>query len=50
MKDLDQKRHFALAANISFGAGIVFGAISLYTFLRYHDDIFGRAERYYDAP
>jgi hypothetical protein len=50
MDDLDQKRHFALAANISFGAGVVFGAISLYTFIRYHDDIFGRTERYDDTP
>jgi hypothetical protein len=50
MNDLDQKRNFALAVNISFGAGVVFGAISLYYFIRYHDDIFGRAERYDDAP
>jgi hypothetical protein len=50
MSDLDQKRNFALAANISFGAGVVLGAVSLYYFIRYHDDIFGRAERYDDAP
>ncbi|HZL18674.1 MAG TPA: PEGA domain-containing protein [Polyangia bacterium] len=50
MDDLDQKRHFALAANISFGAGVVLGAVSLYYFIRYHDDIFGRTERYDDAP
>jgi hypothetical protein len=50
MDDLDQKRHFALAANISFGAGVVLGAVSLYHFIRYHDDIFGRAERYEDVP
>ena len=48
--DLDQKRNFALAANISFGTGVVFGAVSLYYFIRYHDDIFGRAERYDEAP
>ncbi len=50
MDDLDQKRHFALAANVSFGAAAVLGAVSLYYFIRYHDDIFGRTERYEDAP
>ena len=49
-QDLEQKRRFALAANISFGAGAVLGAVALYHFLRYHDDIFGRTERYEDAP
>ncbi len=48
--DLDQKRHFALAANISFGAAAVFGIASLYYFIRYHDDIFGRREHYDDSP
>ena len=50
MQDLDQKRHFARAANISFGASAVFGAVALYHFIRYQDDIFGRTERYEDAP
>jgi hypothetical protein len=48
--DLDQKRHFALAANISFGAAAVFGIASIYYFIRYHDDIFGRTEHYDDSP
>ena len=38
------------AANVSFGASAVFGAIALYHFIRYQDDIFGRTERYEDAP
>jgi hypothetical protein len=50
MADLDQKRHFALGANIAFGAGAVFTAVSLYYFIRYGDDIFGRTERYEEAP
>jgi hypothetical protein len=50
MEDLDQKRGFATAANVSFGAAAVFGAISVYYFIRYHDDIFGRTERYEEAP
>ena len=50
MQDLDQKREFATAANISFGAAAVFGAVSLYYFLRYHDDIFGRTEHYEETP
>jgi hypothetical protein len=50
MADLDQKREFATAANISFGAAAAFGAVSLYYFLRYHDDIFGRTERYEETP
>jgi PEGA domain-containing protein len=50
MQDLEQKRSFALAANISFGAGAVLAAVALYHFLRYQDDIFGRTERYEDAP
>jgi hypothetical protein len=48
--DLEQRRHFALGANISFGSAVVFGAVSLYFFIRYHDDIFGRAVHYDDAP
>jgi hypothetical protein len=48
--DLEQKRHFALAANISFGAAAVLGAVSLYYFIRYHDDIFGRSEHYDESP
>jgi hypothetical protein len=35
---------------VSFGAAAVFGAVSLYYFLRYHDDIFGRTEHYEEAP
>ena len=50
MQDLDQKRNFARAANIAFGAGAVFGAIALFHFIRYQDDIFGRTERYEDSP
>jgi hypothetical protein len=46
MADLDQRRRFALGANIAFGAGAVFAAVSLYYFIRYGDDIFGRSERY----
>ncbi|HET6279633.1 MAG TPA: PEGA domain-containing protein [Polyangia bacterium] len=49
-QDYDQKKKFALAANLSFGAGVVFGVVSLYYFLRYHDDIFGRTERYEETP
>ncbi|HVV52808.1 MAG TPA: PEGA domain-containing protein [Polyangia bacterium] len=48
--DLDQKRHFATAANASFGAAAVLGAVSLYFFIRYHDDIFGRTEHYEENP
>jgi hypothetical protein len=50
MQDLDQKRSFARAANISFGVGGVMAAVALYHFIRYQDDIFGRSERYEDAP
>jgi hypothetical protein len=42
--DLEQKKSFAMAANISFASAAVLGAVSLYFFLRYHDDIFGRAD------
>ena len=50
MADLDQKRRFALGANVAFGAGAVFTAVSLYYFIRYGDDIFGRTERYEEYP
>src|SRR3954471_153214 len=50
MDDLEQKRRFAVAANVSFGASAVFAVVALYHFLRYQDDIFGRTERYEDAP
>jgi hypothetical protein len=48
--DLEQKRHFATAANVSFGAAVLLGAASLYFFIRYHDDIFGRTEHYDGNP
>jgi hypothetical protein len=50
MQDLEQKKSFALAANISFGAGAVLAAVALFHFIRYRDDIFGRTERYEEAP
>lgn len=50
MQDLDQKRSFARAANISFIVGGVAAAVAVYHFIRYHDDIFGRAEHYEDSP
>jgi hypothetical protein len=50
MQDLEQKKSFALAANISFGTGAVLAAVALYHFIRYRDDIFGRTERYEEAP
>jgi hypothetical protein len=50
MQDLQQKKNFALAANISFGAGAVLAAVAVYHFIRYRDDIFGRTERYEEAP
>ena len=50
MRDLDQKRSFARAANVSFGVGAVMAAVAVYHFIRYQDDIFGRTERYDDAP
>jgi hypothetical protein len=49
-QDFDQKRKFALAANISFGAGAVFTVLSSYFFIRYRDDIFGKAERFDESP
>jgi hypothetical protein len=48
--DLEQKRHFATAANVSFAAAAVLAAVSLYHFIRYRDDIFGRNEHYEDSP
>ncbi|HEY7375838.1 MAG TPA: PEGA domain-containing protein, partial [Polyangia bacterium] len=50
MQDLDQKRSFALAANVSFGVGAALAAVAIYHFIRYQDDIFGRTERYEDTP
>ncbi|HET6149015.1 MAG TPA: PEGA domain-containing protein [Polyangia bacterium] len=49
-QDERQKRDFARAANIAFGAGALLGIVSLYHFLRYNDDIFGRTEKYEEAP
>jgi len=48
--DFDQKRRFALAANVSFAAGAALSVVSLFYFIYYRDDIFGREERYEDAP
>jgi hypothetical protein len=48
--DFDQKRRFALYANISFGASAALAAVSLFYFIHYSDDVFGRAERYDEAP
>jgi hypothetical protein len=50
MDDFDQKKRFALAANISFGVGAALGVVSLYYFIRYHDDIFGRGDQYEEGP
>jgi PEGA domain-containing protein len=50
MDDLDQKRRFATAANVSFASAGVLGAVSIYLFVRYRDDVFGRAERYAEPP
>jgi len=50
MADLDQKRKFAFAANVAFGASAVFGLVSLYYFIRYGDDVFGRTEHYEEGP
>jgi hypothetical protein len=50
MADLDQKRQFAQAANVAFGASAVFGLVSLYYFIRYGDDVFGRTEHYEESP
>jgi hypothetical protein len=48
--DFDQKRRFALYANVSFASAAVLGAVSLFFFIHYRDDVFGRAERYEEAP
>ncbi len=48
--DLDQKRNLALAANVSFVSAAVLGAVSVYFFIRYHDDIFGRTDHYDTGP
>lgn len=48
--DLDQKRHLALAANVSFASAAVLGVVSLYFFIRYHDDVFGRTDHYDAGP
>jgi len=48
--DFDQKRRFALYANIGFGAGAALAVVSTFFFIHYRDDIFGRAERYDEAP
>ncbi len=50
MQDLDQKRSFARTANVSFIVGGAAAAVALFHFIRYHDDIFGRTERYEDTP
>jgi hypothetical protein len=50
MADLNQKKNLALGANVAFGAGAVFSALSIYYFLRYGDDIFGRMEHYEESP
>jgi hypothetical protein len=49
-QEYEQKRKFALAANISFGAGALLTVVSTVFFIRYRDDIFGRTERYEEAP
>ncbi|HEX4406023.1 MAG TPA: PEGA domain-containing protein [Polyangia bacterium] len=48
--DYNQKKRFALYANISFGTGALLGLVSLFYFVHYRDDIFGRTERYDEAP
>jgi hypothetical protein len=49
-QDFDQKRRFALAANASFIAGAALTVVSVVYFAAYHDDIFGRPERYEEEP
>jgi len=48
--DFDQKKRFALYANIGYGTGALMALVSTFFFIHYRDDIFGRAERYDDAP
>ena len=43
-KDFDQKRQFAIGADIGFIAGAVFGVTALCIVLGYRDDIFGRSD------
>lgn len=50
MHDLEQKRNFARAANVAFVVSGVMAVVAIYHFIRYQDDIFGRTERYEDAP
>jgi len=50
MQDLDEKKTFARAANISFLAGAVLSLVATYQFIRYRDDIFGRIEQYEETP
>jgi hypothetical protein len=50
MDDLEQKKRFALTANVAFGIGAAAALTSLFTFIVYRDDIFGRSERYEEAP
>jgi len=50
MQDLDEKKTFARAANVSFLAGAVFTVAAVYHFIRYQDDIFGRIEQYEETP
>ena len=49
-QDFDQKRRFALYANIGFGTGALLSVVSAFFFVHYRDDIFGRTERYDEAP
>jgi hypothetical protein len=49
-QDFNQKRDFALAANVAFGSAALFAAVSTFFFIHYRDDIFGRAERYDETP
>jgi hypothetical protein len=49
-QDEMQKQRFARDANIALGTGAVLTAVSLYFFIRYRDDIFGRSEPTDDAP
>jgi hypothetical protein len=48
--DLEQKHNFATAANVSFVAAAALAVVSIYHFIRYRDDIFGRTEHYGEAP
>ena len=49
-QDFEQKQRFALYANIGFGAGALLSVVSAFFFVHYRDDIFGRVERYDEAP